>query len=89
MRNIGVTMQMITKVAVKLASRNMTIFDNIGTVLSTTSMSLENLLIILPVGVVWKNDIGARISWYRSLLCKLREAATQAQAAHTPQTLST
>lgn len=44
---------------------------------SITSTSLENLLIMRPNGVVSKNDIGSRIVRISKLLCKFFAACTQ------------
>ena len=51
-----------------------------GSVESTISKSLENRLIILPLGVVSKKDMGARMIAARRFLCKEREAPTVAKA---------
>lgn len=61
-----------------------------GTLESITSRSLENLLRILPSGVVSKNDIGACNILSRRLLCKFLDAATvpMAEARSTIQIIT-
>ena len=49
---------------------------NIGMLESMTSRSLDNLLRILPSGVVSKNDMGACNILSKRLLCKFLDAAT-------------
>ena len=49
---------------------------NMGILESITSRSLDNLLRILPSGVVSKNDIGACNILSKRLLCKFLDAAT-------------
>lgn len=52
----------------------------IGSTLSITSTSFENRLRMRPSGVVSKNDIGSRIVFFSSLLCKSRAARRQPTA---------
>ena len=61
-----------------------------GTLESITSRSLENLLRILPSGVVSKNDIGACNILSRRLLCKFLDAGTvpMAEARSTSQIIT-
>lgn len=54
----------------------------IGSLISIPIMSPENLLKILPDGVVSKNDMGKRITFFSTKLCNL------AAAAILPKTLS-
>ena len=54
-----------------------------GKLLSITSTSRENLLTILPRGVVSKNDIGALIMRFSILLWRSPEARRQPNASTT------
>lgn len=75
-KNIGVcrdmttivkaTLQVVWKISARFQSKLM----------STTLISLVNLLIILPIGVVSKNDIGDRIIFCSMFSCRISEAFT-------------
>lgn len=60
MRKAGVLKLMITIVARIWKNHDTSIRSVDGMFVSITSISLENLLMILPSGVVSKKDIGAR-----------------------------
>lgn len=52
----------------------------VGNITSTVSMSLEKRLTMRPVGVTSKKDIGLRMMFLSSILCKYFAACTVAPA---------
>lgn len=52
----------------------------VGNITSTVSMSLEKRLTMRPVGVTSKKDIGLRMMFLSSILCKYFAARTVAPA---------
>ena len=72
--NIGVLKLMTNRVAKTLRVHLVQTSRFDGIIVSMMSMSLANLLIIRPIGVLSKKDIGARRPFSRIPRCRFREA---------------
>lgn len=73
----GVSITMTTTVLSSVENITMKKLQKRGNLSSRTSISLENLLIILPMGVVWKNDIGEWKMRINIVECILLVASTK------------